>query len=94
MILYADTVGTGAFVLADGAPMRIVIQGDANGDGRMTATDYMLLKRTVLRSFNPAPVYVRAMAITNGKTLSALDYLLLKRCVLGTYTMPAPVRSN
>ncbi|MCH5183593.1 MAG: N-acetylmuramoyl-L-alanine amidase [Oscillospiraceae bacterium] len=92
--LYANAVGTGAFVMADGAPMRIVLQGDATGDGAVGATDYMLTKRTVLGSYHPAPIFARAMMITNGKTVGAVDYLILKRCVLGTFSMPKPIRSN
>lgn len=90
--LYADAVGTGAFLMADGAHMRIVMQGDATGDGVVGATDYMLAKRTVLGSYYPAPIFARALMVNDGKTVSAVDYLLLKRCVLGTFTMPKPIR--
>lgn len=92
--LYADAVGTGAFLRADGASMRIVLQGDASGDGKISATDYMLAKRTVLGSYHPAPIYARAMMVNDGTTINSLDYLLLKRYVLGTYTLPAPVKKN
>lgn len=92
MRLYADAVGTGVLLWADGASMRIVVQGDITGDGAIGATDYMLAKRTVLGSYRPAPVFARAIMISDGKTVSAVDYLLLKRCVLGTFTMPKPAR--
>lgn len=92
--LYADTAGTGVFLLADGAPMRIVLQGDATGDGIVGAEDYLLAKRTVLGTYQPAPVFARALMISDGKTISAVDYLLLKRCVLGTFAMPEPTRPD
>lgn len=91
---YAKTIGTGTFILADGAPMRVVLQGDANGDGVIGTTDYMLTKRTVLGTFAPAPIYARAIMIHNGKTIGVMDYLFLKRFVLGTLVMPAPIRTN
>lgn len=94
MHLYADAVGTGAFLRADGAAMRIVLQGDATGDGAVGATDYLMAKRTVLGSYHPAPIFARAMMINDGKTVGAMDYLQLKRHVLGTYTLPAPVKQN
>lgn len=92
--VYANAIGTGTFVLADGAPMRIVLQGDADGDGKIGATDYMIAKRTVLGTFIPAPIRARAIMINDGKTIGTIDYIFLKRCVLGTLRMPAPVRTN
>ncbi len=89
--LYADAPGTGVYLLADGAAMRLVVQGDGNGDGRVDSADYLLIKRVVLGTFRPAPVYARAMCLTNGETVESADYLLLKRYMLGTYTLPTPL---
>ncbi len=89
--LYADAPGTGVYLIADGAAMRLVLQGDANGDGQVNSADYMLTKRTVLRTFNLSPVFARAVRFTDDEAISATDYLLLKRSVLGTYKLSPPL---
>ncbi len=90
--LYAETAATGAFLIWDGAPLRIVLQGDANGDGKVSATDYMIAKRTVLGTYSPTPITARALMLTDGKTVSAVDYMKLKRYILGTYDLQKPVK--
>jgi uncharacterized protein YjdB len=66
-----------------------VVKGDMNGDGNVTAVDYMMAKRAVLKTYTPSAIAIRAAAITNGATISAMDYIKIKRVVLGTYTFPA-----
>lgn len=64
-------------------------RGDINGDGKITAVDYMLLKRHILRTYAlTADQLNRADINTDGK-ISAPDYMLLKRHVLGTYVIPS-----
>lgn len=66
-----------------------VVKGDMNGDGAVTALDYMMAKRSVLKTYTPSAIAVRAAAITNGVNISAMDYIKIKRVVLGTYAFPA-----
>lgn len=93
MQLDGDVIKTGALLQADGAQMRIVLQGDANGDGAVDANDYMLVKRYVLGTYALDPVKARAVMLTDGKTVSATDYLFIKRYVLGTMGLPDPIHS-
>ncbi len=65
-----------------------VVKGDMNGDGSVTAVDYMMAKRTVLGTYTPSPAAFRAAAVTNGVTVRAMDYVKIKRVVLGTYAFP------
>ena len=58
--------------------------GDLNGDGRLTALDYMLLKRVVLRTHTPTEELRKACDMTGDGRVTATDYLLLKRMVLKT----------
>ena len=78
-------------MIADGAAMRLVLQGDANGDRRINATDYMLVKRNVLQTFLLSPVFARAMRLAGNEKINATDYMLLKRAVLGTYKLSPPL---
>lgn len=87
--LYDSKIATGTLILIDQTPMRIIIRGDANGDGEVTAVDYMVAKRLVLGTYVPPAVYSRALMLTDGKTVTARDYMKLKRYILGTYDLPA-----
>lgn len=65
----------------------IAVMGDMNGDGEVTASDYILLKRTCLQTLNPEGVYRRAGCFTDPTEISATDYLKAKRIVLGSFSL-------
>ena len=58
--------------------------GDVNGDGRVNASDYLLLKRIILRTARPTEDQSGRLDINGDGTVRANDYMLLKRIVLGT----------
>lgn len=61
--------------------------GDVNGDGEITARDYMMLKRGYLGVIKLSDEQrARADVNKNGR-VDALDYILLKRHVLGITTI-------
>ena len=65
----------------------VVILGDISGDGRADTTDYMMLKRHVLRTYL-IPVWARKAAdISASDGINATDYMMLKRYVLGTFNI-------
>ena len=66
----------------DFVPALELLQGDVNGDGKITQTDYLLLKRAILK-LSPLPEEFAAAGDFDGdgKTTAA-DYLLLKRYIL------------
>ena len=66
----------------DFVPDLELLPGDVNGDGKITQTDYLLLKRAILK-LSPLPEEFAAAGDFDGdgKTTAA-DYLLLKRYIL------------
>ena len=66
----------------DFVPALELLPGDVNGDGKITQTDYLLLKRAILK-LSPLPEEFAAASDFDGdgKTTAA-DYLLLKRYIL------------
>lgn len=81
-------VGTGCVVelLVNGAKVDscvVVVAGDVNGDGRITASDYILVKREILVGEGALTGAYYEAAKLNGGSLTASTYLLLKRQVLG-----------
>ena len=87
--LSADAlVGTGAVVtelVSDAAEKyTAIVRGDVNGDGKLTATDYLLVKKAVLKLDKLEGVYLEAAACFNGEDgLTASDYLMMKKAILG-----------
>lgn len=60
--------------------------GDIDTDGDVDASDYILVKRTVLNTFNMTEEQKKLADIDKDGDVDATDYVLVKRIVLGTYT--------
>ena len=83
-----DSVGTGHVVelLENGVradACTVVIRGDVNGDGKITASDYIIVKREILMDNGTLIGAYYEAANFNGNGLTPTTYLLLKRQVLG-----------
>ncbi|MBO4452464.1 MAG: right-handed parallel beta-helix repeat-containing protein, partial [Clostridia bacterium] len=66
---------------------RKATKGDPSLDNKVTATDYLMVKRAVLETYILSAVQnPRADADGNGK-VETVDYVMLKRCCLGTYEL-------
>ncbi|MBR5279229.1 MAG: hypothetical protein IKU23_08245, partial [Clostridia bacterium] len=62
------------------------VVGDVNGNGKIDARDYLLLKRAYFGTYTLTCADAVSDINGNGK-LDARDYLLLKRAYFGTYTI-------
>ena len=62
-----------------------LIRGDVDGNGKVDAKDYMLLKRACLKTFTLMPEQEAPADINGDGKINANDYMLLKRACLGTY---------
>lgn len=74
----------------DGTPsVRLIpvgsLRGDLNGNGKLDARDYLMLKRIVLGTFRPTQSQADAADLNFDGKCDARDYLMLKRRILGTY---------
>lgn len=69
----------------DGTYLTVIVHGDADGDGQVGTSDYLMTKRAVLGTFTPTEAGERAMRA--GDSVNAVDYIMLKRHVLGTYDL-------
>jgi subtilisin family serine protease len=61
----------------------LVIRGDTNGDGQISALDLLQMKKHLLRQSKLQSAYKEAGKITGQADLSALDLLQLKKHLLG-----------
>ena len=66
-----------------------VVPGDINGDGEVSVSDYLLIKRHVLGTHTLTGAAFRAGTTTGSDELSAADYIRVKRAVLGTLSLIA-----
>ena len=87
-----DVVATGDTVTFFIGRIRVysriaIVPGDVNGDGAISVTDYLLMKRYVLGTQTFSPIALRAGKVTGGEDLGASDYLRVKRVVLGTMVL-------
>ncbi len=81
-----DVVNTGDTVICGDNTYTVAVKGDLDGDGRITAMDYMMVKQYVLGKYRLAPEAYCAAMITGDK-VTALDYSAIKRHVLKTYSI-------
>ena len=63
----------------------VVLLGDCDGNGTVNATDYLIIKRMVLGTYEASELQMQAACVSSGATVSATDYLMVKRHYLGTY---------
>jgi len=81
-----DIVGTGT-VITDGDKEYTVVQiGDINGDGRVAAADYMLIKRIILGNTVTEAQLIAADVDVSG-SIAASDYMKVKRYISGGYQL-------
>lgn len=77
-------------VLIAAVPLSVYVSagelcGDVNKDGFVNASDYALVKRSVLGTYHLNAKMLAASDINADGYVTAIDYALLKRSVLGTY---------
>lgn len=90
---YPDTYGwlaaTGSFTIyytdKEKDPETDGMAGDLNGNGKIDAMDYVLLKRYVLQTYTLTDEQLAIADINRDGSVNALDYMVLKRACLGTY---------
>ena len=63
-------------------------QGDVNGDGKVTAIDYAMVKRYVLRQIALDEAQQKAADVNGASGVNAVDYMIIKRVVLKTAQFP------
>ncbi len=61
--------------------------GDINGDDKVNTTDYVMLKRAVLGTYELGAIPAYLADVNEKDGVNTTDYLMLKRVVLGTYTI-------
>ena len=77
-------VGTGTKVVVGGKEYTVIIKGDTDGDGKITATDYIRVRLHILKRIRlDGEKLLAAHASTEiGKNVSAADYIAIRLHIL------------
>lgn len=62
---------------------RVVVNGDTNGDGRVSAADYMKIKNHIMGN-SLSGAYQLAADVNNDGRISAADYVRIKNYIMGS----------
>ena len=80
-------LGTGDIVTIksgnDSRSFRIVIYGDVNGDGQISAVDYVKIKNYIMSSGSLNGSYKLAADVNKDGSISAVDYVNVKNYIMG-----------
>lgn len=59
--------------------------GDVDGDGKVSAKDYAMIKRIILGTYKPSAEELERADVNGDGKVNTVDYAMVKRIVLGTY---------
>ncbi len=62
--------------------------GDVNMNGKIDATDYLMIKRAFLGTYDLSDEQMVLADVNGNGEIDATDYLMVKRAFLGTYVIP------
>ena len=83
----SGSIGTGDKVnITSGVTetLNVLIYGDTNGDGSISAVDYVNIKNHIMGSNGLNNVYTKAADVNNDGNISAVDYVNVKNYIMGT----------
>jgi C1A family cysteine protease len=79
-----DKLYTGLRFVTSTTEYRIIIRGDANGDSKVSALDYIAVRKNILGTSNISdPYYFKAADMNKDNKISALDYIAIRKKMLG-----------
>lgn len=69
--------------LEDGTALTLIVQGDCNGDGNFTLSDFLKVKSLLLELEEFSPAQVQASDLSGDGRLTLTDFLQMKSILLG-----------
>ena len=83
----SETIGTGTTITITSGTLQetfsIVIYGDVDGDGTISAVDYVLVKNHIMGKTNLTGASAKAADANRDGTISAVDYVNIKNYIMG-----------
>ena len=80
----SGTLKTGETVKVGSKSYTVAMLGDANGDGKVTAIDYMKIKNNIMGSSTLAKTNKIAADVNMDERITAIDYMKIKNYIMGS----------
>ena len=80
----SGTLKTGEKVKVGSKSYTVAMLGDANGDGKVTAIDYMKIKNNIMGSSTLAKTNKIAADVNMDERITAIDYMKIKNYIMGS----------
>ena len=81
-------VGTGAKIKIDGAVKYTIVKlGDANGDGKITAADYVQIKNHIMKVSQLGELAKKGADVNKDGSITAADYVQIKNHIMKVSTI-------
>jgi len=71
-----------------------IMLGDVNGDSKINAADYAMVKRHVLKTYTLVDDQLLAADVNENGKVDVADYAMIRRHVLGTYTIGGNIQEE
>lgn len=78
----SDFIGTGGKVIIDGTMYVAIKLGDVTGDGKLKASDYVLIKNYIMNGTNFSDLQSLAADVNKDGAIKASDYVLIKNYIM------------
>lgn len=66
---------------------RVIVKGDVNGDGSVSAIDYVKVRKHLMNSGSLTGSFAIAADINNDGNIGAIDYVKIRKYIMGTGTL-------
>ena len=91
-IITNDTIKTGYSVTIktkdEEKTLKTVLYGDVNGDGKITAVDYVAIKNYIMKRNNIDGAFKEAADVDRNNSITAVDYVRVKNNIMGSFVIP------
>ena len=78
-----EVLGTADILTIGGSSFRIIINGDANGDGKITPADYVKIKNYIVGSSSLSGSFRQASDVNGDGKITPADYVNVKNYIMG-----------
>lgn len=83
----SGNIGTGDIIKIDGTKYKVVVYGDVNGDGKITALDLLKIQKHIMGSSSLKGAFLEAANVKHSGSVSALDLLKVQKHIMGSSTI-------
>lgn len=83
----SGNIGTGDIIKVDGTKYKVVVYGDVNGDGKITALDLLKIQKHIMGSSSLKGAFLEAANVKHSGSVSALDLLKVQKHIMGSSTI-------